>query len=189
MNILSLLRAFVSLVKQTENGAVSDLDAARMLVQNASLSYQTKTALAIQCGYNVRSDCITTNISPFHRRSLNTVSSDGHGNTPLHWAAFKNESACVSLLLKYHADPNARAQPSGWTPLHDAAYSNGREAIALLIDAGAIVDARASSGATPLCFAAQEDAAEAAELLLIRGADLGTRCSADAVIPISTRLG
>ena len=102
---------------------------------------------------------------------------DGHGNTPLHWAAFKNETECVSLLLKFEADPNARAHPSGWTPLHDAAYSDSSESIELLVDAGALVDARANSGATPLCFAAQEDAANAAQLLLDRGADLSARCA------------
>ena len=181
-DILSLLKLFHSLVKQVEEGSMSELDAARTMVQRATLSDETKIALAIQCGYRIENDPIAASIiAPLHRRSPNTISADGHGNTPLHWAAFKNETACISLLLKYRADPNARAHPSGWTPLHDAAYSNGRDAIALLIDAGAIVDARASSGATPLCFAAQEDAAEAVELLLIRGADLGTRCSPDSI--------
>jgi ankyrin repeat protein len=82
----------------------------------------------------------------------------------------------VKLLLRYRADPNARAHPSGWTPLHDAAYSNSIEVIRLLLEAGAVVDAHANSGATPLCFAAQEDAAEAATLLLRHGADLSKRC-------------
>jgi ankyrin repeat protein len=180
-DILLLLRLFHSLVRQVEAGSITELDAARAMVQQATLCDEVKVALAIQCGYNVEGDQIAVNNVTFNRRSPSSISSDGHGNTPLHWAAFKNESACISLLLKYRADPNARAYPSGWTPLHDAAYSNGRNAIALLIDAGAVVDARASSGATPLCFAAQEDAAEAAELLLIRGADLGTRCSDDSV--------
>lgn len=173
-DILALLRVFYTLSQQVSNGSISELDAARMLVQQATLSEHSKAALASQCGH-----FSVARPSPFLRPSgaNNATSSDGHGNTPLHWAAFKNETACVSLLLKYHADPNARAQPSGWTPLHDAAYSNGRDAIALLIDAGATVDARANSGATPLCFAAQEDAAEAAELLLMRGANLATRCA------------
>ena len=179
-DILTLLRLFHFLVKQVKNGSMSELDAARVMVQRATLSYETKVALAIQCGYHIENDFVTSSIiTSYNRRSSN--SSDGHGNTPLHWAAFKNETACISLLLKYRANPNARAHPSGWTPLHDAAYSNGRDAIALLVDAGAVVDARASSGATPLCFAAQEDAAEAVELLLIRGAELGTRCSPDSV--------
>jgi hypothetical protein len=110
------------------------------------------------------------------------AAADGHGNTPLHWSAFKNEVECVQLLLRFKANPNARASPSGWTPLHDAAYSDSVEAVSLLLDAGANVDARANSGATPLCFAAQEDASKAARLLLERGADLTARC-ADVTMP------
>lgn len=177
-DVLSLLRLFYTLTKQVANGSISELDAARKLVQEATLSEHSKAALASQCGLHNQMTNVARSTTQFLRSpSNNANSSDGHGNTPLHWAAFKNETSCVSLLLQYQADPNARAEPSGWTPLHDAAYSNGREAIALLLDAGAMVDARANSGATPLCFAAQEDAADAAELLLSRGADLATRCA------------
>jgi ankyrin repeat protein len=183
---LSLLRLFSSLVKQVSDGTATELDAARTLLQRAKLSGQTRAALAIQAGFTLPFDTSRVSNMPYNRRSSNLYSSDGHGNTPLHWAAFKNESSCVSLLLKYQVDPNARAYPSGWTPLHDAAYSNGHEVITLLIDAGALVDARASSGATPLCFAAQEGAAEAADLLLRHGADLCTRCTSD---PVSTHDG
>ena len=185
VDTLSLLRLFVSLVKQVSSGTLTELDAARSLLNHAKLSEQTKSALAIQSGFVVPLDTgFTSNIQSNRRSSVNINSSDGHGNTPLHWAAFKNESSCVSLLLKYQVETNARAYPSGWTPLHDAAYSNGHEVIALLIDAGALVDARASSGATPLCFAAQEDAAEAAGLLLRSGADLCIRCAPE---PVSTQ--
>lgn len=101
---------------------------------------------------------------------------DGHGNTPLHWAAFKNSASCVAVLLSHNVDPNARAEPSGWTPLHDAAYSDAAQSLALLVKAGVDVDARANSGATPLCFAAQEDAPGATKLLLEAGADATVRC-------------
>jgi len=138
---------------------------------NAVLNESSRTSLARSCNF------LSTYPPPRTLLRPHGGNSDGHGNTPLHWAAFKNETACVSLLLQYQADPNARAHPSGWTPLHDAAYSNSRDTIELLLNAGAQVDARANSGATPLCFAAQEDAAEAAELLLQRGAMLTTRCA------------
>ena len=107
---------------------------------------------------------------------------DGHGNTPLHWAAFKNSLRAMDVLLSYASDDsaavdvNSRAQPSGWTPLHDAAYSDAAEAVTRLISAGAYVDARSHSGATPLCFAAQEDAPNATRMLLRAGADPGMRC-------------
>mmetsp|Transcript_30057 Transcript_30057/g.36677 ORF Transcript_30057/g.36677 Transcript_30057/m.36677 type:complete len:604 (+) Transcript_30057:159-1970(+) len=111
----------------------------------------------------------------FNLSSLHSLS-DGHGNTPLHWAAFKNHPECISRLLSAGADHNSRTHHSGWTPLHDAAYSNASEAIELLLNNGADVDARARSGATPLCFAAQEDATGAVELLLRWGADADVRC-------------
>jgi len=96
---------------------------------------------------------------------------DGHGNTALHWGAFKNCPECVSALLSAGANPNASTFTTGWTPLHDAAYSDSTEATRLLIDGGADPNARANSGATPLCFAAQEDSPNAAEILLDAGAD------------------
>lgn len=170
-DFITLLGLFRNLARQVKQRELTELDAARRLMDHASLCETSKVSLARSCGYS-RDHVI-------HRNLFRTTGglSDGHGNTPLHWAAFKNETGCVALLLKYHADPNARAHPSGWTPLHDAAYSNSRNTIEQLLDAGAEVDARANSGATPLCFAAQEDAAEAAELLLQRGADLAARCA------------
>eukprot|EP00594_Rhizosolenia_setigera_P020040 CAMPEP_0178979672 /NCGR_PEP_ID=MMETSP0789-20121207/25992_1 /TAXON_ID=3005 /ORGANISM="Rhizosolenia setigera, Strain CCMP 1694" /LENGTH=974 /DNA_ID=CAMNT_0020669843 /DNA_START=274 /DNA_END=3198 /DNA_ORIENTATION=- len=102
--------------------------------------------------------------------------SDGHGNTALHWASFKNCVETVDLLLEHGADPNCKAQPSGWTPLHDAAYSDSYECTKLLLEKGADINAKANSGATPLCFAAQEDAPKAMELLLKANADMSIRC-------------
>lgn len=182
MSVLSMLRMYLTLSNEVDAGAMTELDAARTLMQHVTLSKENQQALASQCGGR-QTAANSAKPSPERRYShITNLRSDGHGNTPLHWASFKNEPKCIALLLKYQADPNARAQPSGWTPLHDAAYSNGRVAIALLMDAGAVVDARANSGATPLCFAAQEDAAEAAELLLLRGADLATRCAVGPVV-------
>jgi len=166
---LSLMHLFRDLSQKVRQGSLDELAAARHILDHASLEEHVKASLARSCGY--------TRDALAHRTFLRNGNSDGHGNTPLHWAAFKNETECVALLLKYNADANARAHPSGWTPLHDAAYSNSEATIELLINAGAVVDARANSGATPLCFAAQEDAAEAACLLLRHGADLSARCA------------
>lgn len=164
-NFMNMLRVFRTLSDQVKGGTISELDAARQILEHAALPDASRLSLARSCQLSR---------AAYARRG---GIADGHGNTPLHWAAFKNETACVSLLLQYNADPNARAHPSGWTPLHDAAYSNATETIGLLVDAGALVDARANSGATPLCFAAQEDASRAAEILLERGANLTTRCA------------
>jgi ankyrin repeat protein len=180
-SFLAGLRLFRELTAQVKQGQTTELDAARRVMEHANMNDLSKASIVRSCVFNSNSNGPTNNgakaVSPRSYGRPVSGNSDGHGNTPLHWAAFKNETECVSLLLRYNADPNARAHPSGWTPLHDAAYSNSVECIDLLLDAGANVDARANSGASPLCFAAQEDAAEAAELLLRRGADLTTRCA------------
>lgn len=166
MPILTTIRDTIYQVRQ---GAITELDAARSLAALARLPDVSRMSLARSCSFSP-----TSSFGSFvHSQGW----ADGHGNTPLHWAAFKNEAECVSLLLRKSADANARAQPSGWTPLHDAAYSNSFHSVKLLLEAGAEVDIRANSGATPLCFAAQENAAEAAYLLLERGADITTRCA------------
>ncbi len=170
-NCMPILREFKRLARLVNEGKLTELQAARSLLTHARLSETTRTALVRSCSF--RNDALYAPhsfIRPFG-------CADGHGNTPLHWASFKNETKCVALLLEYNADPNARAHPSGWTPLHDAAYSNSSACIALLSAKGAQIDAKANSGATPLCFAAQEDAAEAAQFLLERGADLSSRCA------------
>jgi ankyrin repeat protein len=169
-DFLAMLRQFQNLSASVKRGDLTQLQAARSLLEDAVLLDTTRTSLIRSCAF--KNDLFVA------RTFLRPIGcADGHGNTPLHWAAFKNEIVCVSLLLQYDADPNARAHPSGWTPLHDAAYSNSMESIELLVNKGAQVDARANSGATPLCFAAQEDAANAAQLLLVRGADLTARCA------------
>jgi hypothetical protein len=167
---VSMLKQFQNCVALTSKGEISELQAARSLLANAPLLETTRTALIRSCAFENDACASRSFLRPYG-------CADGHGNTPLHWAAFKNETECVALLLQYNADSNARAHPSGWTPLHDAAYSNSSECIELLVNKGAHVDARANSGATPLCFAAQEDAAEAAQLLLDKGSDLSARCA------------
>jgi len=164
-----ILRTIQDTIKQVRDGKISELDASRSLAALARLPEVSRISLARSCSFSPSSS--------FGHFILSQGWADGHGNTPLHWAAFKNVASCVSLLLRYSADANARAQPSGWTPLHDAAYSNSFNSVKLLLEAGAEVDLRANSGATPLCFAAQEDAAEACKLLLNSGADLTARCA------------
>ena len=171
-NCMPILRQFKSLAKLVEEGNLTELQAARSLLVHAHVLETTRTALIMSCSFRSDTMCYASHafLRPFG-------CADGHGNTPLHWASFKNETECVALLLHYNADPNARAHPSGWTPLHDAAYSNSSACIKLLSKNGAQIDAKANSGATPLCFAAQEDAFEAAQLLLERGANLSSRCA------------
>jgi hypothetical protein len=170
-NWLEKLRHFFDLAKRVRLGSLSELDAARTVLAYDTITTPTRQIIAQSCSFLVKDSTMSGN--PFKCPWF----ADGHGNTPLHWASFKNERECVSMLLKYHANPNARAHPSGWSALHDAAYSNSSESVELLLDAGADVDIQANSGATPLCFASQEDADGAARLLLERGADLSIRCA------------
>mmetsp|Transcript_12128 Transcript_12128/g.28774 ORF Transcript_12128/g.28774 Transcript_12128/m.28774 type:complete len:791 (-) Transcript_12128:49-2421(-) len=170
-NCIPFLRKFKSVANLVREGDLTELQAARSLLAHTHILERTRNALISSCTFrNDKLYAIHSFLRPFG-------CADGHGNTPLHWASFKNERECVALLLRYNADPNARAHPSGWTPLHDAAYSNSSACIELLSENGAQIDAKANSGATPLCFAAQEDASEAARLLLDRGADLASRCA------------
>ena len=156
----TLLRACLELAKQVKDGETSDVDAARALLSKASMSDANKYVIASTCRV--------------HLDAVNTT--DGHGNTALHWASFKNSVSCSSILLSHDSNPNAIAKTSGWTPLHDAAYSDSTETLSLLISAGSDVNTKANSGATPLCFAAQEDAPHATRILLEAGADPTARC-------------
>jgi FOG: Ankyrin repeat len=162
VKVLYLCQEFTQKVKVEK---LDDYSAALGLLRAVSLSDMNQYFIASTCqidSNNMMNDC------------------DGHGNTALHWAAFKNSIACAKILLGYKANPNAVASTSGWTPLHDAAYSDSCETLSLLITAGANVNAKANSGATPLCFAAQEDASSATRILLEAGADPTLRCCEDA---------
>ena len=187
MSFVDTLRLISDLSEQIKDGITTDLAAGRLLMSRAGVPNITKSGLisfSPLLGHapsftGVRS---SIDVLAFPHPSFATWhhirrDADGHGNGPLHWASFKNNALCVSVLLEHNANPNARAEPSGWTPLHDAAYSDASDCVDLLIKAGADFDARANSGATPLCFAAQEDAPGAAKLLLEAGADPAVRCA------------
>jgi len=187
-------------IQHLRSGEISELDAAHSILDQVRVTRRTKALLAMQCSTLAsKSEHGDDKISPLSSslpllpglRGVNqlflpvqTIQSlafhkcnvDGHGNTPLHWAAFKNSVRAIDVLLSHGVDVNCPAQPSGWTPLHDAAYSNAGDAVARLIAAGATVDARSHSGATPLCFAAQEDSPDAIRILLEAGADPSLRC-------------
>lgn len=198
------LKAMWEAVKLLRSGVMNETDAAHYILDRVKVSNRAMMILALQCPHipsymKQQSDyhkaAASLSSSPFasipglsavnqlfqpnHRDMQSSFikrNVDGHGNTPLHWAAFKNSVRAMDVLLSYNVDVNSRAQPSGWTPLHDAAYSDAADAVDRLIAAGATVDARSHSGATPLCFAAQEDAPNATRMLLKAGADPAMRC-------------
>jgi len=181
----SLLQLALNLVEEIGNHKISDLQAARRLLSYAPLNDSNKSVMSVICNVKQLPKVKKNPKQTFphfisYARVRETPSLitnvDGHGNTALHWASFKNSAACVSLLFEYEADPNSVAQSTGWTPLHDAAYSDSADSISILVQSGANVNARAHSGATPLCFAAQEDSPNAARLLIDNGADPSLRC-------------
>jgi len=190
-SFVSTLQIILQLIRKVKSNELSNFDAAQSLLSEIPLTKRSSAFISASCGIRrPAQDVIAMNPGP-SRLSFDSYSGlspsimkrnpmyDGHGNTALHWAAFKNAASCVDLLLSYRADPNAIARISGWTPLHDAAYSDSADSVKLLISAGADVNAKANSGATPLCFAAQEDAPNAIRVLLHAGADAAARCCED----------
>jgi ankyrin repeat protein len=75
-----------------------------------------------------------------------------HGETPLHWAAFKGKQATVQLLIHNNAQINAQTY-RGETPLHWA-VARGQDAIVYyLLDCGAHPQLATKNGETPLALA------------------------------------
>lgn len=160
LSFVKTLSIILELIRQVQENSLSEIAAARILINKVPLTAVAQSFLQAACSLN----------------EDNSATLDGHGNTALHWASFKNSFPCAKILLSHGTTPNSKAKTSEWTPLHDAAYSNAVDTLSLLIAAGGDVNSKAKSGATPLCFAAQEDGPEAAELLLKAGADPTVRC-------------
>ena len=85
----------------------------------------------------------------------------------------------ASLLLSYHADPNAKREPDGSqfesTPLQCAARTGNLEMARLLINAGAEVNAKGNPGRTPLSFAVLSGRLDMIRFLIEKGAEVNTR--------------
>jgi ankyrin repeat protein len=120
------------------------------------------------------------------------------GQTPLNFAiVVVNQKSAVSLLLKWHADPNkpldniSRNDPFPLTPLLYAVHSGDLQLISLLLVNGARIDARGPGGRTALHLAvaggcpdtlqvlpdkgAAGDCADILQVLLDKGADPNLR--------------
>ena len=69
------------------------------------------------------------------------------GDTPLHIAAAKGDSASVAELLRVGADPRLKAK-NGWTPLHAAMFYQHEDAVRVLMRNGADPTNLDSSGLT-----------------------------------------
>lgn len=96
------------------------------------------------------------------------------GTTPLYWAAAKNSSALVEVLVESGARVEAERQEDGHTSLHQAVAHGNVEIVKALLNAGGksalnIFDYIAR---TPLMWAADNEDVEVAKLLIEAGADV-----------------
>ena len=96
---------------------------------------------------------------------------DKFGNTPLHFAAARNNIVALNALIKAKAKVNV-ADVEKITPLHLAALrGNSPEIAKALIAAKANVNAKNKNGVTPLFNAAAQGNVDAVKLLLEAKAD------------------
>ncbi|MDQ7821258.1 MAG: ankyrin repeat domain-containing protein [Candidatus Eremiobacteraeota bacterium] len=108
-------------------------------------------------------------------RKLVNARDEAHGNTPLHWAAYRGHMSAAVELMAYGADVNAKNN-DGYTPLRDAAYKGHVKIVESLLRHGARVDEKDRTyGATALHWAANasqdKGQAEIIGLLMFLGAD------------------
>jgi|694.fasta_scaffold11541_4 serine/threonine-protein phosphatase 6 regulatory ankyrin repeat subunit B len=109
---------------------------------------------------------------------------DSSGNTPLHYAVWKNSKRCLEYLLGDSStsgaiDINAQDE-DGNTPLHLAVSYYSKECLEILLNTipsgGAIdVDAVNNEGDTPLHEAARNNSREFMKILVDCGASSGIR--------------
>ncbi len=100
-------------------------------------------------------------------------STDGSGNTALHYAAEWQYTEAISSLLTKGADVNAK-NANGETPLFNAVKTNNIEVLQLILDGGADINIRDNLGSTPLHCAVRWDADKSIKKLL----DLGINVNA-----------
>ena len=93
----------------------------------------------------------------------------------LRYAALKNRTDDVEILVKRGADIAARESETGESALHVAAKSGHAEVVELLLNKNAPKEATDDSGQTPLHVAVLEGHVNVVELLLARKANAAAR--------------
>ena len=105
------------------------------------------------------------------QQKANVNVADANGATPLHYAAYQEDTDLVDRLLKAGAKPSV-ANQFGSTPLSEAAAVGNAAIIMLLLRAGADANSRNPEGQTALMAVARTGRIEAARALLDAGADV-----------------
>ena len=115
----STLQIIIQLITKLRSNELSNFDAAQSLLSEIPLLKRSSAFIAACCGkYQFSQDVMTMNPDTsclnadmysgiLLRDSKRNPLYDGRGNTPLHWAAFKNAAACVNLFLSNKSDPVA----------------------------------------------------------------------------------
>jgi CubicO group peptidase (beta-lactamase class C family) len=103
-----------------------------------------------------------------------------NGRRPLNWAALRNDTAMIELLLDAGAEINATNRTTSFSALHHAVEADAIDALKLLIAKGADLELRNSDGQTPLEFAVANNRVAAFELL--KAAECSARKCEDAAI-------
>ncbi len=110
-------------------------------------------------------------------KTLNTT--DGSGNTPLHYAAEWNLNSAVTFLIQKGAKVTAE-NANGESALFSAVKSNNPQTIKILVSNGVVIDskdnhARDNLGNTPLHAAVKWNSTESAKMLLSLGIDVNAQ--------------
>lgn len=104
-------------------------------------------------------------------------STDGSGNSVLHYAAEWEYAGAINSLLSKGADIHAR-NANGETCLFSASKTDNTELIQMIIDGGASIKERDNLGNTPLHIAVRWDAVNASRKLLSLGMNINAQNSA-----------
>lgn len=135
---------------------------------SANTNNNSPLRLALKHGGSVQDWLIT---------SKTIKSTDGSGNTVLHYAAEWQYADAISSLLIKGADINVK-NANGETCLFSAAKADNPDIIQLLVDGGASVKERDNLGSTPLHTAVRWDAIKSIEKLISLGININAQNSA-----------
>ncbi|XP_068609029.1 ankycorbin [Brachionichthys hirsutus] len=98
------------------------------------------------------------------KKGASAVKLDNEGKSPLHVAAARGQTDCLSVILAHGADLSA-TDSAGFNPLHLAAKNNHIECCKKLIQSKCPIDAADSSGRTALHHAAASGNIQTVQLL------------------------